>query len=98
MAVSIEPDGDTIRKALKAKAVSAPVLSAEVSVAQLLPIVHPDLKPDELKALLKEAFGEGSTTGKDTIKIRVEGGEQLTIKFQVKGKAVRAFAVLQMRR
>jgi hypothetical protein len=97
-ALSIEPDGDTIKKALKATAVSVPVVSAEVSVAKLLPVVHPDLKPDELKALLKEAFGDGPTTGKDTVKLRIEGGDQLNIKFQVKGKAVRAFAVLRMLR
>ena len=74
--------------------VDMPVLSGEVSVAKLLPLVQPDLKPDELKALLKDAFGDGPTTGKDTISISVEGGDKLTAKVKMKGKALRLFAGL----
>jgi hypothetical protein len=97
-AMSVEPDGETIRKALKATAVPVPIVSAEVAVAKLLPVVHPDLKPDELKALLKDAFGEGGPNGKDTIKLRIEGGDQMSIKLEVKGKALQAFIGLRMLR
>ncbi len=95
-AFSIEPDGDTIKKGLKAKAVAAPVVSLEVAAAKLLALAQPDLKPDELKALLKDAFGEGGPTGKDTVSFSVEGGDKLTIKVKVKGKAVRLFAGLDL--
>ena len=94
IALSIEPDGDTIKKGLKAKAVPVPVVSVDVSVAKVLQLAQPDLKPDELKALLKDAFGDGPTTGKDTLSVSVEGGEQLTAKLKVKGKALRLFAGL----
>ncbi|MCI0705136.1 MAG: hypothetical protein L0241_29095 [Planctomycetia bacterium] len=96
LVLSIEPDGATIKKGLKAKAVPVAVMSGEVSLAKLLPLIQPDLKPDELKALIKDAFGDGPTTGKDTIGFSVEGGDKLTVKFKVKGKAVRLGAGLDL--
>jgi hypothetical protein len=89
---SIEPDGDTIRKGLKAKAVPVPIVSTETAVAKLLPLAQPDSKPDRLKATLKEVFGDGPTTGKDVVAFRVEGGDRLGVTLTVKGKAVRALA------
>ena len=92
VAFSIEPDGDTLRKGLKAKAVSVSLMSADVSAAKLLPLMQPELKPDELKALLKDAFGDGAIGKKDMLSMSVEGGDKLTAKFKVKGKAIRLFA------
>lgn len=90
--VSFEPDGATIKAALKAKPAKVAVASFDVSVAKLIPMLQPDLKPDELKALLKDAFGDGNPAGKDTIRVSIEGGDKLSIKLNVKGKALRAFA------
>jgi hypothetical protein len=95
IAFSFEPDGALIKKGLKAKAVAVPVVSGEIAAAKLLPLIQPDLKPDELKALLKDAFG-GSPDGKDTISFSVEGGDKLTAKLKVKGKALRLFAGLDL--
>ncbi len=94
IAFSIEPEGDVLRKALKAKAASAPALQLEIAAAQLLKMAQPDLKPDELKALLKDSFGDGPTAGKDTIRVTVTGGPALTAKATVKGKALRMLAAL----
>lgn len=94
IAFSIEPEGDVLRKALKAKAAAAPVLQLDIAASQLLKVAQPDLKPDELKALLKDAFGDGAATGKDTIRVSVTGGTALTAKANVKGKALRMFLAL----
>lgn len=94
-AFSIEKDGETLKKGLKAKAVAVPALSGDIAAAKLLPLIQPDLKPDELKALLKDAFG-GSPAGKDTISFSLEGGDKLTAKLKVKGKALRLFAGLDL--
>ncbi|VTR97598.1 Signal peptide protein OS=Rhodopirellula sallentina SM41 GN=RSSM_01409 PE=4 SV=1 [Gemmata massiliana] len=91
---SIEPDGAVIRKGLKAKAIPVAVVSADSALAKVLPLAQPGLKADELKALLKDSFGDGSTSGKDTAAFTIEGGKQLTVKFKVKGKAIRAGATL----
>jgi hypothetical protein len=89
VAVSIEPDGTAIRAGLKAKPVAAPVLSAEVSLAKLFPLAAKELQPDEVKALLKDTFGDGSPAGKDTVTVTITGGEQLVAKAKVKGKGAK---------
>ena len=60
----------------------------------MLPIIARDLKPDEVKALLKETFEDGQPEGKDKVHITISGGEQLTLKANVQGKAVRLFIAL----
>lgn len=92
LALSLEPDGAAIRAGLKSKAVTVPILSVELAVAKLLPIIAKDLKPDELKAVMKDAFGDGSSVGKDTVTVTVTAGEQLTVKAKIKGKAVRVLS------
>lgn len=89
IALSIEPTGEALRKGLKAKAVPVPALFSETSVAKLISLYQPDLKPDELKALLKDAFGDGPINGKDAVVYSVEGGDQLKLKFKAKGKTIR---------
>ena len=88
IAVSIEPDGAALKAGLKAKPVAVPLLSGNVALAKMIPLVNRDLKPDELKALLKDAFGGEPTTGKDTVGITLEGGDKLTFKIKGKGKAI----------
>jgi len=85
----MEPDGTAIRAGLKAKPATASVLNVEVSLAKLLPLVGKELKPDEVKALIKDAFGDGGPAGKDIVKVSITGGSRLTAKASVKGKGVR---------
>jgi len=94
IAASIEAEGTLIKAGLKAKPAPAPVFSAEVALARAVPLFEKNLKPDEVKALLKDAFGNESPAGKDTIGIAVEGGKQLTVKIKVKGKAFRLATML----
>jgi len=95
LAVSVEPDGTAIKAGLRAKPVTVPVFTAEVSAAKLVPIIAKDLKPDELKALVRDAFGDAGPTGKDTLTVTVTGGEQLTAKAKLKGKAARLVLSLE---
>lgn len=96
IAISIEPEGALIKKGLKAKAVPVALASAEASVAKLVTLAQPDLKPDELKALIKDAFGDGPTAGKDAVTFSIEGGDQLKVKLKLKGKAIRFGAGLDL--
>jgi hypothetical protein len=89
IALSIEPDGQAIKAGLRAKSAPAPVVSLELSAAKLAPLLGQKLKPDELKAVLKDAFGTGSPSGKDTVKLTVTGGEKLSGKASMKGGVVR---------
>lgn len=96
LVISIEPEGTRIREGLKAKAkADVPIASVNISTAQLLPLMAKELKPDEIKAVLKDAFGDESPAGKDTIAVTLSAsGDQLTLKAKVKGKAVRLFFAL----
>lgn len=94
LAVSVEPDGKALKAGLAAKPAAAPVLAVEVAMAKLIPLMDTELKPDEARAVLKDAFGEGSAAGKDTIALSVVGGKQLTIKARMKGKAFRAISAI----
>lgn len=94
IAMSIEPDGTALKAGLKAKPVAGSVLSVEVAFAKLVPLVGKDLKPDEVKAMLKDAFGDGSPVGKDTLSITITGGDQLTVKGKLKGKGIRLLTAL----
>jgi hypothetical protein len=95
-ALCIGPDASALRTALKAaKPAPVPVLSVEVSLAKVVPLAQPDLKPDELKAAMREAFGDQSPAGKDTVIVTVEGGKQLTARAKVKGKGIKLIASLE---
>jgi hypothetical protein len=94
-ALAIGPDGDAaLKKAVAAKPAAAGLFVAEVSAARILPLVQPDLKPDEVKALVKDAYGTADPAGKDVISVRIEGGDQLALRVKAKGKAVRLGAGL----
>jgi hypothetical protein len=88
IAISVEPDGTALKAGLKAKPAAVPALSVEVAAAKLVPLAAQKLQPDEIKAILKDAFPDGAA-GKDTLSITVTGGDQLTVKGKLKGKAVR---------
>ncbi|MBX9624624.1 MAG: hypothetical protein K2X82_12520 [Gemmataceae bacterium] len=88
-ALSVEPDGKALKAGLAAKPAAVPVLAVEVALAKAIPLFNDDLKPDEAKAVVKDAFGDANPAGKDTVIVTVEGGKQLTVKAKVKGKGVR---------
>lgn len=94
IALSIEPDGALLRAGLKAKPAPVPVFALEAALAKTVPLFEKNLKPDEVKALLKDAFGDTSPAGKDTLGVTVEGGKQLTARFKMKGKAFRLASML----
>jgi hypothetical protein len=87
IAASVEPDGTALKAGLKAQAVPVPVLNVELSAAKLIPVFAQHLKPDEVKALVKDTFGDVDPAGRDTLTVTVTGGEKLTATAKLKGKA-----------
>lgn len=98
IAVSVEPEGTALKAGLKAKAVPVPVLSVDVAFAKLVPLVAQarGAGPDEVKAILKDAFKGADPAGKDTLTLTVTGGDRLTVKGALKGGAVRLAAGLAL--
>lgn len=89
VAVSVEADGAVLKKALEAKPAAVAVFAGDLAAAKLVPLIGQHLKSDEVKAMLKDAFGSGPAAGKDTVSVAVTGGDRLTVKVQAKGKVVR---------
>jgi len=94
VAFSVEPDGELLRAGLKAKPAATGVVTGSVALSKAVPAFDTTLKPDEVKALLKDAFGNTEPAGKDAITISVEGGSQLSIRVVIKGKAFRLAALI----
>lgn len=95
VAFSVEEDGAALKKGLKAKPVPAAMFAGEISASKILPLADMDLKPDEIKALVKDALGNNPKPGEDVIRFAIEGGDKLAMKISLKGKAVRLLAGLQ---
>jgi hypothetical protein len=89
LAVSIEPDGGAAEEGAEGEGGAGASGVGRGGGRPAGPAGPPGLKPDELKALLKDAFGDGSASGKDAVTFAIQGGEQLTVRFKVKGKAIR---------
>ncbi len=92
LAVSIEPDGTALEKAAAPRLAEGATLPgplvAEVSVARVLAATDKQLSAEKLKELTREAFPDG-VAGKDTASLRVTGGDALTVRFSLKGRAVK---------
>lgn len=89
IAVGIEPDGAALKAGLKARPAPAPVLGVSTALARAVPLFNEKLRPDEAKALVRDAFGEAGPAGRDTVTLTVDGGDRLTARLVVKGGAVK---------
>ncbi|MFO0799259.1 MAG: hypothetical protein U0804_17470 [Gemmataceae bacterium] len=88
-AVGIEPDGKALKAGLKAAPAAVPVASSTAALSRAIPLFSDNLRPDELKALLRDAFGEKGPAGRDGVTFTVEGGAALTARLTVQGGAVK---------
>lgn len=88
-AVGIEPDGKALKAGLKAAPVSVPVASGTVALTRAVPLFNENLRPDEAKALIRDAFGAAGPAGRDTVTLTIDGGAALTARLVVKGGAVK---------
>ena len=95
--VSIEPDGkalSSVALALSGKGTKAGPVGVEVSIAGFVKLTESALKPEQIKDAINEAFGSGGTSGKDTFKLTVDGGETLTVRATLKGAAVKLLVLI----
>lgn len=96
--LGVEPEGKAVRAAAKADPAPSAVLSAEVSVARVASLVEKELAPAALKELTDEVFDSTSSPGKDTMRLSLDGGDRLSLKLTMKGKAVKFLALLDQRK
>lgn len=92
--VGLAADSAAVKKLAQAAPAATPLVSAEVSLARLVPLVEDKRTPDEVRTLVKEAFGDVKPAGNDTVKLLVSGGDKLTINLTAKGRALKLVALL----
>ncbi len=90
LVLTIEPDGQLLRNVLKQVRPSpAPLLHVETTAAALIPILLPDIRPDEVKALHRDAFGDKGPSGRDQFRLTVTAEQKLRVTIQAKGPSIR---------
>ncbi|OWK34763.1 hypothetical protein [Fimbriiglobus ruber] len=84
--LSIEADGSLLQTAAKSKPAKVEPAEGELSLARMFGIDDKALKPDQVKKLVVEAFGGDGAEGKDTVTVKLTGGDSLAVRANVKGK------------
>ncbi len=87
-------DSAAVKKVTQATATPSPILSFETGVGRLMPVVENQVKPEQMKSLLKDAFADGKVAGNDTVKFLVTGGEKLTMTLTAKGRALKLLTLI----
>jgi hypothetical protein len=88
-----EPDGTLVKTAATTKPTKVPVAFAELSAVRTLTTTEKGLPQEQVKKLADEVFPDGVTLGSDTFRADLTGGDALTLRVTLKGKAAR-FAML----
>ncbi len=90
LVLTIEPDGQLLRNVLKqARPSPAPLVYVETTAMALLPLFLPDVRPDELKALQRDAFDDKGPNGRDRLRLSVTAEHKLRVSIQAKGPSIR---------
>ena len=69
-----------------------PMLALEISATQFGQATQTDLTPDKFAAAVESVFGKTGPDGRDTLKLTVTGGDELNVKIDLRGSAVKFFA------
>lgn len=94
IALSIEEEPKLLEAYLEAKPKKLPMLALEISAAQFGQATQTDLPPDKFIAAVESVFGKTDPAGRDTFKLTVTGGDELNVKIDLKGSAVKFFATV----
>ena len=94
LVLGIEPEAKGTKRIAAASPASSDILSAQFGFASIMPFAEKTIKPDTMKSIIKEAFGDELPEGKDTFSLRVKGGETLNVKATLKGKALRLLVLI----
>ncbi|MGL6096137.1 MAG: hypothetical protein ACRC7O_10125, partial [Fimbriiglobus sp.] len=84
-----EPDGKLVKAAAATKSTKVPVAYAELSAVRTLTTTEKGLPAEQVKKLADEVFPDGVAPGSDTFRADLTGGDALTLRVTLKGKALR---------
>ena len=88
LVVGLEPAGAEVKAAAAADPRPAPLLAGTLHLGRLFGLGSDDLAPAAAKKLVAQVFGDAGPAGRDTVTVRLDGGEALTLRLAAKGKAL----------
>ena len=88
LVVGFEPAAVGVKAAATADPKPAPLMAGTLSVARLMEAAKDGLPAETGKKLVTQVFGDAGPAGKDTVSMRLEGGESLKLRLIAKGKAL----------
>ncbi len=98
LAVGIEDKPTELKGFLNGKTSKLPMLSLELSAVKFGQIGSKNLSPEKYEELIQTVFGKVGPAGLDTIKLTITGGQELNLKFDLKGQAFKFFALIDQER
>lgn len=96
--VGFADDKAAVKKLAQATPAVTPLVSFEASLSRLMPLVDDKLTPDQVKGVVKEAFGDVKPAGNDTVKLLVTAGDKLTVGLTAKGRALKLLAMMDKKK
>ena len=88
LVVGLEPAGAGVKAAAVADPRPAPLLAGTLNLGRLFTVGSDDLSPAAAKKLVAQVFGDAGPAGRDTVTVRVDGGDALRVRLASKGKAL----------
>ena len=86
----VTPDGKLNEALLKpTTTTNSRHLQAELSIAGLFTVTEKALKANKVQELITDVFGKTGPSGKDTLTLSIDGGDALTMRVSMKGKAMK---------
>ena len=98
LAVGIEDKPTELKGFLDGKTSKLPMLSLELSAVKFGQMGSKNLSPEKYEELTQTVFGKVGPAGLDTIKLTITGGQELNLKFDLKGQAFKFFALIDQER
>jgi hypothetical protein len=87
--LSFEPDGAEAKRVAAAAPAGGEVIRVEVSAAAAASAFEKEIKPEDLKTIIAEAFDGKPPQGRDSVRFIVTGGDKLNARLTVAGRAVK---------
>jgi hypothetical protein len=94
-AVSADPKDDSLKALAAAKPSKTPMFMAEMSFARMAPFLEKGVKPEGVRKVMTEVFGETRPDGRDTLRAVARGGKKFELSVTMKGKAIALLASLE---
>ncbi len=98
LVVGMEPAGAEVKAAAAADPRPAPLMAGTVNLGRLFALGTDDVSAAAAKKLVAQVFGDAGPAGRDTMTLRVDGGDALRLRLTTKGKGLQLAVLVDKER